>query len=74
MGDNEFGCISQLTRDVAWSACPLPQPPMQALLQLDRAFITSLAGNVSATVALVRRCSYASFANVPDAACITVLI
>ena len=57
MGGNEFRSISELTRDVAWSACPLPPPPTQALLQLDAAFTTSLAGNVSATVAFVRRCT-----------------
>jgi hypothetical protein len=55
MGGNEFVSISELTRDVAWSAFPLPPPPIQALRQLDTAFVTSLAGSVAATVAFVRR-------------------
>jgi hypothetical protein len=55
MGDNAFNCVSELARDGSWNMSCMPQPPVQVLAQLDRAFATSLAGNVSTAVAWVRR-------------------
>lgn len=52
---NNFECVGDLTRVEAWNSAPLPQPPVHVLAQLDKAFAETLAGNVSATLAWLRR-------------------
>ena len=55
MGSNGFSCIRELTQDNAWNACSLPQPDAPILSRLDEVYAKTLAGNVSDTVAWVRR-------------------